>query len=72
MKDFRDEVPVYLNVESIYLALKKIKLKKGISNYLSNLVKCYQQLCKQNFFPNKEMTLVNSWKKDIQKLIKST
>ena len=72
MKDFKDEVPVYLNVERIYEALKKIKLKKGPNHYLVNLVKCYQQLCKQKFFPNKEMILVNSWKKDIQKLIKTT
>ena len=71
MQDFRDEVSVYLNVDSIYLSLKKIKLKKGIDNYLPNLVKCYDHLCRQNFFPNKEMILVNSWKKDIQKLIKS-
>ena len=72
MKDFKDEVPVYLNVEKIYEELKKIKLKKGPNHYLANLVKCYQQLCKQKFFPNKEMILVNSWKKDIQKLIKTT
>ena len=72
MKDFRDEIPVYLNVESIYSTLKKIKLKRGMQNYLINLIKCYKELCKQGFFPNKEMILVNAWKNDIQKLTKTT
>ncbi len=72
MKDFKDEIPVYLDVESIYGSLKKIKLKKGSNNYLSNLVKCYYHLCKQGFFEKKEMSLVSAWKKDIQKLTKST
>jgi len=70
MKDFKDEIPVYLDVDSIYRSLKKIKLKKGHNNYLSNLIKCYQKLCKEGFFAKKEMTLLNAWKKDIQKLIK--
>ena len=70
MKDFRDEIPVYLNIESIYRSLKEIKLKRGYSNYLPNLVKCYQQLCIQGFFEKKEMILVIAWKKDIQRLVK--
>ena len=69
MKDFKDEIPVYLDIESIYYSLKKINLKKGHQNYLSNLVKCYKQLCEEGFFEKKEMTLVNLWKKDIQKLM---
>jgi len=69
MKDFKDEIPVYLDIESIYYSLKKIKLKKGHQNYLSNLVKCYKHLCEEGFFEKKEMTLVNLWKKDIQKLM---
>ena len=69
MKDFKDEIPVYLDIESIYYLLKKINLKKGHQNYLSNLVKCYKHLCDEGFFEKKEMTLVNSWKKDIQKLM---
>jgi hypothetical protein len=72
MKDFKDEIPVYLDVNSIYMVLKKIKLKKGINNYLENLVKCYEELCKKGFFPKKELILVNAWKKDIQNLIKTT
>ena len=69
MKDFKDEIPVYLDIESIYYSLKKINLKKGHQNYLSNLVKCYKHLCEEGFFEKKEMTLVNLWKKDIQKLM---
>ena len=72
MKDFKDEVPVYIQTESINLALKNIKLKKGMKNYLSNMVTCYDQLCKKEFFPKKEMILVKAWEKDILKLTKST
>ena len=72
MKDFKDEIPVYLNIEAIYHLLKKINLKKGHKNYLSNLAKCYQHLCKKGFFEKKEMSLVNAWKKDVQKLTKIT
>ena len=69
MKDFKDEIPVYLNIESIYHSLKKINLKKGHKNYLYNLVKCYKHLCKNGFFEKKEMPLIYAWKEDIEKLI---
>ena len=72
MKDFKDEIPVYLNIDSIYQTLKKIRLKKGSNNYLSNLVKCYYQLCKKGYIDKKEMVSVKAWKEDIKKLIKST
>jgi len=72
MKDFKDEIPVYLDIDRIYQELKKVRLKKGTNNYLENLVKCYHELCKKGFFPKKELILVNAWKKDIQNLIKTT
>jgi len=72
MKDFKEEIPVYLDVDAIYQTLKTIKLKKGFNNYLSNLVKCYKQLCKQGYLLKEEIILVNAWKKDIQKLFKTT
>ena len=70
MKDFKDEIPVYLDADNIYKILNNIKLKSGYKNYLANLVKCYQALCNKGFFPNKEMILVNAWKKDLDKLNK--
>lgn len=72
MKDFKDEIPVYLNIDSIYQTLKKIRLKKGSNNYLLNLVKCYYLLCKKGYIDKKEMVSVKAWKEDMQKLIKST
>ena len=72
MKDFKEEVPVYLDTDNIYKTLNTIKLKNGSNNYLTNLIKCYQALCNNGFFHKKEMILVNAWKKDLDKIFKST
>lgn len=72
MKDFKDEIPVYLDTNNIHKILNSIKLKTGSKHYLNNLLKCYQTLCKKSFFPNKEMILVNAWKKDLDKIFKTT
>ena len=66
MIDFKDELPVYLDVNKLYELLKKIKIKKGSKNYLNNLVKCYEVLCEERFFKENEFKLVKSWEKDIQ------
>ena len=66
MVDFKDEVPVYLDVNKLYELLRKIKIKKGSKNYLNNLVKCYEVLCEERFFKENEFKLVKSWEKDIQ------
>ena len=66
MIDFKDELPVYLDVNKLYELLKKIKIKRGSKNYLNNLVKCYEVLCEERFFKENEFKLVKSWEKDIQ------
>ncbi|MDC3089963.1 STELLO glycosyltransferase family protein [Candidatus Pelagibacter sp.] len=66
--DFKDEVPVHLFNKKIIDILKKIKFKKGVDEYLSNLKLCYVELIKNGIFPEKELKLVNLWIKDIKNL----
>jgi hypothetical protein len=64
MKDFKDEVEMYLNVKPIVEILDNLKLS---DNYLHNLEKTYLELEKNNFVKNEELTRCVTWIKDIKK-----
>ena len=67
--DLKDELPLFESVENAFEILKNLKLKKGPQNYLVNLHKSYDYLIKNNIFDKKEMFYLNSWIRDINKLI---
>ena len=64
-----DELPLFESVENAFEILKNLKLKKGPQNYLVNLHKSYDYLIKNDIFDKKEMFYLNSWIRDINKLI---
>ena len=67
--DLKDELPLFESVENAFEILKNLKLKKGPQNYLVNLHKSYDYLIKNDIFDKKEMFYLNSWIRDINKLI---
>lgn len=69
MKDFEAEIPGYSQNEKLTKVLEETKLLGGKENALRNLVVCYESLVNNDIFPQKEMDLVKSWARDIEKLM---
>ena len=69
INDFKEEIPMYLYNNRIHNILRKLILKKGERNYISNLIKCYQALVDNNFLHKKEMKFLNHWIDDLKNLI---
>jgi len=65
MKDFIDEVPMYLNVEKIATLLQDLQLNGSPTD---NLISCYQELIKHDIFPALEITSVRAWVKDFNSI----
>ena len=65
MKDFKDEVPGYLNNRAICEALERLTLRSGIENIGENLSICYEELVKMEIVDKKELGLLQAWLADI-------
>jgi len=65
MTDFRDEMPGYLYNEAIAAILGDLPLKAGIDEIGNNLVRCYEALVGAEYFPTREMDLVEAWLADL-------
>ena len=70
MKDFKDEIPGYINNFYISRILTKLKLKKGINKIPYNIIKCYELFCKKQLISEKELELLNCWLNDANKILK--
>ena len=66
MRDFRDEVPGYLNNSALCEALDRLDLKAGVSNLNSNLLICYEQMVRMGLVGEEELDLLNAWTRDIE------
>ena len=66
IKDFEDEIPGYLNNETICRKLEDLDLASGEKNILGNLIRCYELMTENNFIGKEEMNLVNAFCQDIQ------
>jgi hypothetical protein len=67
MHDFKDEVPGYLRNMEMVEILEGLKLSRGVDTVGANLVTCYEELVKAEFFPETELQLVNAWLADFEK-----
>ena len=67
MKDFKDEIPGYIRNKEFVSILEKLKLDKGEGNVKKNLLRCYDELVRAEFFHKKEMELVNTWLEDLER-----
>ena len=68
LKDFEDEIPVYLHTKKIVKILSKLKLKKGKKFYSDNLLSCYKNLILHGIINKKEFIYLNSWLKSFKKI----
>lgn len=68
MVDFEAEIPGYLGNDQFVKILENLNLQKGIKKISANLRKCYETLVDHDFFPRKELLLVEAWIEDIEAL----
>lgn len=66
MRDFTDELPGYQRNRELIAVLAGLPLDKGPDAVGSNLLACYAALCRQGFFPEKELVLVEAWMADLK------
>lgn len=68
LKDFKDEIPGYLNNASICSALEQLKILEGEENIGVNLLKCYELLISMGVVAVDEMRLLNAWIEDLKNI----
>ena len=68
MKDFADEVPVYLNARRVVQTLESLSLQPGQEAIPANLLRCYESLVGIGIFHQEEIRLLESWLADVRKL----
>jgi hypothetical protein len=66
MKDFKSEIPCYLDSEKIANILGNLKLKS--TSAIENLVVCYEALVKKQFMCEAELDLVHAWIADLKQM----
>jgi hypothetical protein len=69
MRDFRDEVPGYLNNAAICEALGKLSLQSGVDRINDNLRACYEQLVRMALIGQQELSLLDAWINDLATLL---
>ena len=67
MRDFNDEVPGYLRNRDLAVRLEGLTLARGEDAVGANLTACYEELVRGDFFPEKELEIVNAWLFDLKK-----
>lgn len=70
MRDFKDEVPGYLNNSAICEALGKLDLKPGIEYLGDNMRVCYEKLVRMNLVGKQELDLVDAWLDDLARILR--
>jgi hypothetical protein len=66
MRDFRDEVPGYLNNSAISEVLDKLSLPSGADQINDNLLRCYEELIRMELVGREELDLVEAWIEDLK------
>jgi len=65
MRDFADEVPGYNGNEDLVRRLSDLSLRSGPGPTGENLLACYECLVQADYFPDKELALVQAWLDDL-------
>ena len=68
MQDFLDEVPGYVNNDTIVKKLEELNLKNGASSIDNNLRICYKVFYEMGLIDSKEFSLLDAWIEDISKI----
>ena len=65
MRDFRDEVPGYLNNRGICETLGRVTMRRGIPALAENLLRCYEALIAGSFLDKRELAPLEAWISDL-------
>ena len=68
MRDFKDEIPGYVNNSAIQAALDALKLERGVANIPGNLRTCYLALVDMKIVDEKELPLLDAWLRDLENI----
>lgn len=68
MRDFKDEVPGYLNNSAICEALGQLDIKPGVEHLGQNLRLCYEKLVSMDLVGEQELALVDAWLADLRRM----
>jgi hypothetical protein len=68
LKDFRDEVPGYLNNRALCSALEGLPLRSGTENIDENLRVCYEAMVSMKLLDKQELVLLEAWIDDLSAL----
>ena len=71
MRDFKDEIPGYLNNAEIGRQLEGLSLEPGVDNIPANLKLCYEKLVEMGLVGPKELDLIDIWNVHIEQLLKN-
>lgn len=71
MRDFRDELPGYLNNRKIAETLEGLSLAFGVENIAGNLRLCYESLVRIGILETRELDLLEAWIDDLASIRKS-
>lgn len=66
LKDFKDEIECYLNIESIVICLDELSLR---NDFEYNLLTCYSTLLQNGYVKEQELLTLKCWINDIKELI---
>jgi hypothetical protein len=69
MRDFKDEVPGYLNNSAICNALGQLDIKPGVEHLGENLLTCYERLVSMSLVGEQELALVAAWLEDLKAVL---
>jgi hypothetical protein len=72
MRDFRDEVPGYLENQAICAALEDLDLPAGTENLAGNMRVAYGCLVNGGWIDEKELDLLDAWLTDVERLSRPT
>lgn len=67
LADFRDEIPGYINNSMIMEKLCNLELKQGTEQIPQNMLRCYEELCRNELVGKDEMILLSAWLSDLRR-----
>ena len=68
MRDFQDEVPVYLRNREIARILDETELHHGVEHIPDNMIRCYEALANASIMSADEIPLLQKWLNDVARL----
>jgi hypothetical protein len=66
MRDFRDEVPGYLENRAICEALATLQLRPGVEHVGDNMRRAYELLVENGWLDERELELLDAWLNDLR------